>query len=156
MIKVAAFLSYDHRDAVAAAHVHSEFLILSLSNYAAGILSFVNRRYSIDTWIDSASIPLGSDWREEILKGITACHVFVLIASTAHYSEHVAEEIGIANQLSKPVFPLYIDTPAALDQYQLGHLQGYRIPADSNDKAARAAFDEAITVGLDRLHLNDR
>jgi hypothetical protein len=80
----------------------------------------------------------------------------VLVASEAHYSEHVAEEVSIAHTLNKPVFPLYVDTPAALDQYQVGHVQGYRIPADANDKASSKAFEVAITDGLDRLHIRDR
>jgi TolB-like protein/Tfp pilus assembly protein PilF len=74
---------------------------------------------TICQWLESAGIPcwmaprnieFGSDWTEAIMRGITACRVFVLVFSeNANVSGHVRREVAKAFSLGLQVIPFRIE-----------------------------------------------
>src|SRR5207302_8904694 len=64
---------------------------------------------AIPVWMDQRSIPPGSSWDAEIVKGIRASAVVaVLITPKAMASDHVRQELRLAMQYHKPVLPLLL------------------------------------------------
>ena len=56
------------------------------------------------------NIEFGSDWTEAIMRGITACRVFVLVFSeNANVSGHVRREVAKAFSLGLQVIPFRIE-----------------------------------------------
>jgi TolB-like protein/Tfp pilus assembly protein PilF len=64
----------------------------------------------IACWMAPRNIDYGSDWTEGIMKGITACRVFVLVFSeNANGSGHVRREVAKASSLELAVIPFRIE-----------------------------------------------
>jgi len=68
----------------------------------------------IDIWIDRYKIPGGSNWGQEIIEGIKACKVLLLMASDHSLnSDAVTREIVFATDRSKRIVPLVIQKQLA-------------------------------------------
>ncbi len=64
----------------------------------------------IPCWMAPRNIEFGSDWTEGIMRGITACRVFVLVFSeNANVSGHVRREVAKAFSLGLHVIPFRIE-----------------------------------------------
>jgi TolB-like protein/Flp pilus assembly protein TadD len=64
----------------------------------------------IPCWMAPRNIEYGSDWTEGIMRGITACRVFVLVFSeNANGSGHVRREVAKAFSLGLQVIPFRIE-----------------------------------------------
>ncbi len=64
----------------------------------------------ITCWMAPRNIEYGSDWTEGIMRGITACRVFVLVFSeNANGSGHVRREVAKAFSLGLQVIPFRIE-----------------------------------------------
>ena len=64
----------------------------------------------IPCWMAPRNIEFGSDWTEAIMRGITACRVFVLVFSeNANVSGHVRREVAKAFSLGLQVIPFRIE-----------------------------------------------
>ena len=64
----------------------------------------------IPCWMAPRNIEFGSDWTEAIMRGITACRVFVLVFSeNANSSGHVRREVAKAFSLGLQVIPFRIE-----------------------------------------------
>jgi TolB-like protein len=64
----------------------------------------------IPCWMAPRNIEYGSDWTEAIMRGITACRVFVLVFSeNANGSGHVRREVAKAFSLGLQVIPFRIE-----------------------------------------------
>jgi TolB-like protein len=64
----------------------------------------------IPCWMAPRNIEYGSDWTEAIMRGITACRVFVLVFSeNANGSGHVRREVAQAFSLGLQVIPFRIE-----------------------------------------------
>ncbi len=83
------FISYSHKDKDYVHKLHRSLL-----------------KQGLDAWIDDR-IDYGSRWPREIEKRIRACRAFVLVMSPdADESEWVQNELSLARQLGKPIFPI--------------------------------------------------
>ena len=86
----AIFISYSRRD--------SEFVIKlasDLHHQVAGV------------WLDQSDLAVGQKWRDQLLKGIRECKVFLLVLSPdSAASAYVREEISEAVRLKKTVMPV--------------------------------------------------
>lgn len=58
------FISYSHKD----------------STYANKLIKELTK-YGLSVWIDQQSIEYGTDWKDEINKGLIECHVIIIIVS---------------------------------------------------------------------------
>lgn len=126
MTQITTFISYAHEDKTAAGAIR---LALSMASMRVMINSVGTGRFvTFGEWIDSESIQPGSDWRSGIERAVRTCDLFILVASCAHYSSYVPVEVGMALGQRKPFLPLFIDSPQALAQYHVEHMQGYKIP----------------------------
>jgi TolB-like protein/Tfp pilus assembly protein PilF len=64
----------------------------------------------VQCWMAPRDIEYGSDWTEGIMRGITACRVFVLVFSNnANSSGHVRREVAKAFSLGLHVIPFRIE-----------------------------------------------
>jgi TolB-like protein/Flp pilus assembly protein TadD len=64
----------------------------------------------IPCWMAPRNIEFGADWTEAIMRGITACRVFVLVFSeNANGSGHVRREVAKAFSLGLQVIPFRIE-----------------------------------------------
>lgn len=64
----------------------------------------------IRCWIASRDVPIGSNWAEEILKGIDAAKAMVLVFSTAaNKSKHVKREVNRAVEMNISIFALRVE-----------------------------------------------
>jgi hypothetical protein len=62
-------------------------------------------------WIAPRDIRAGADYRNEILRGIRETDAFLLVYSRkASESEHVAREVGYADERGKTVYPVRVDS----------------------------------------------
>lgn len=62
-------------------------------------------------WIAPRDIRAGADYRNEILRGIRETDAFLLVYSRkASESEHVAREVGYADERNKTVYPVRVDS----------------------------------------------
>jgi hypothetical protein len=67
------------------------------------------RAQNLEVFMDSASIRPGENWREALLRNISASYCFVLIATkNIRGSDWVNQELGIAFQLNKRVLPVLV------------------------------------------------
>lgn len=65
----------------------------------------------ITCWIAPRDIRAGADYRNEILRGIRETDAFLLVYSRkASESEHVAREVGYADERGKTVYPVRVDS----------------------------------------------
>lgn len=93
------FISYSRRD-----QEFVERLASDLHEKVAGV------------WFDQASIQVGQKWRDQIMDGIRACRVFILVLSPdAAESQYVREEVTKALELGKTIIPI-IYRPAKLSR----------------------------------------
>lgn len=84
------FISYSRRD--------QEFVSRLASDLNAHV-AFV--------WFDRSTIQPGQKWHDEIVEGIQECKAFILVLSPdAMASKYVREELEMAKQLGKPIFPV--------------------------------------------------
>lgn len=90
------FISYSRRD-------HDEYVVPFCKSLEA---------LGLDFWLDQRSIEIGSQWEEEIQKGLEKCDVMVLFLSpSATQSEYVRYEYEKFLDMKKTIFPLMcIDT----------------------------------------------
>src|SRR5438046_5831681 len=65
---------------------------------------------SVSVWIDRKSIPGGTSWSAEIVRGIQSCAAFVLLCSaTAVRSKNVQQEVQFAWEADRLILPLLLD-----------------------------------------------
>ena len=84
------FISYSRRD--------QEFVSRLASDLNAHV-AFV--------WFDRSTIQPGQKWHDEIMEGIQQCKAFILVLSPdAMESKYVREELKMALQLGKTIFPV--------------------------------------------------
>jgi predicted ATPase len=64
----------------------------------------------VGTWVDRRSIAPGSHWSAEIVRGIRGCRaVLVLCSSAALGSRNVQQEIQLAWEHERPLFPILLE-----------------------------------------------
>ncbi|MDX2162356.1 MAG: toll/interleukin-1 receptor domain-containing protein [bacterium] len=64
--------------------------------------------HGIDSWIDDQKVKVGKRWWEVIVHAIRDCSAFLLIMTdTAAASDWVNNEILVAKEYNKPIFPLW-------------------------------------------------
>jgi len=83
-------------------------------------------RAGIGCWIAPRNIPTGTQYGEQIMKGIRQCKVFLLVFSDAvNYSDNVQKELERASFLKKSITPFRIEKVSMNDNidYFLGGLQ---------------------------------
>lgn len=86
------FISYSHKDKTYAHKLHRSLI-----------------EQGFDAWIDDR-IDYGSRWPREIEARLQGCVAFVLIMSPDSYeSDWVQNELSLARQLNKPIFPVLLD-----------------------------------------------
>lgn len=126
------FISYAHADN---ALVFGEFSIQRLTE------SLQDRGYQL--WMDVLSIPGGSEWADEIKKGIQrAKYVLVIATENSARSSYVAEEIRLANQYKVAIIPVYLDAKH-LATLKLASIQGINF-----SKPFDTALEELIAALL--------
>src|ERR1700750_2169457 len=77
----------------------------------AGRICATLERGGIKCWIAPRDVPLGTDYEEAIVDGISTCRLLVLVLSShSNVSAHVKREIqcAYAEGYSKPVVPFRI------------------------------------------------
>ncbi|MGD2154073.1 MAG: TIR domain-containing protein [Gemmatimonadales bacterium] len=80
----------------------------------------------LDVWVDRHKIEGGTSWSTEIVQGVRACKVFVLICSDASMrSRNVKQEIQLAWTYEKPYLPLVLESISYPDQVQY-FLEGWQ------------------------------
>ena len=95
------FISYSRRD--------QEFVSRLASDLNAHV-AFV--------WFDRSSIQPGEKWHDEIMEGIQECKAFILVLSPdAMASKYVREEMEMAKQLGKPIFPVIYRPAKWIDEF---------------------------------------
>lgn len=83
-------------------------------------------------WRDLESIALGDDWMAEIERGLQACDEVVLLVSQASaQSRVVAEEIRMAEALSRPIRPFIIGELTEGIPGHIAHLNCHRLSASA-------------------------
>jgi hypothetical protein len=87
------FISYSHKDTGFASKVTQ---------------NLENEGY--DIWLDRMDIQTGSRWDDEVVKGLNASQIFmVLLSNTSVASQNVKDEIGYAIDHNKPIVPLLLE-----------------------------------------------
>ena len=87
------FISYSHSDALFATKLARD---LEKAGY--------------EVWFDRTDIQTGSRWDDEIVKGLDASTIFlVLLSGTSVASQNVKDEIGYALDHNKQILPLLIE-----------------------------------------------
>lgn len=99
------FISYSHTDSEFANSLCKEI-------EAAGY----------DVWLDRTDIKTGSHWDDEIVKGLNASQVFlILLSNKSVSSQNVKDEIGYAIDHNMQILPILLevcDLPIRLKRYQ--------------------------------------
>ncbi|HSG44056.1 MAG TPA: toll/interleukin-1 receptor domain-containing protein [Anaerolineales bacterium] len=76
----------------------------------AGELIDALKREGFDPWVDVEGLGPGTHWRARLETQIETCDAYILIVSkNSKKSKWVKEELSLAQDLNKPVFPLRID-----------------------------------------------
>jgi len=124
------------------------FLSYSSANEgAASKITAALERWGIDVWIAPDDISGGRRWGEAIVHAIQSCEGVVFLSSEqSHASEQTEKEIGIADDLGKPIIPVRLDEadlPAQF-RYHLAHIQWI----DTDSPPAREDY-ERITRAVD-------
>jgi hypothetical protein len=103
------FVSYSRKDAEPALQIVAQ---LKSNNF--------------DVWLDRHAITGGNLWREDIVKAINECSVFLILLSAASVqSRNVRKELDLADKKGKPVLPLFlslVDLPDNME-YALAGIQ---------------------------------
>ena len=88
------FISYSHFD--------MEF---------AGRLTKELERAGYEVWFDRTDIQTGTRWDDEIVKGLNASEIFlVLLSNKSTASQNVKDEIGYAMDHAKQILPILLET----------------------------------------------
>ena len=137
------FLSYSHQD-----HEFVSRLAIHLEDRGA------------DVWIDKMDIHAGTEWREEITRGIRGCKVFVLVVSpTSLRSGWAQREVDLAVRYGKPILPLLYrraQLPAALERYQYISFRQGSYAQNLNDLVAQLARHGVSVRDVDQGQLVQR
>jgi len=65
----------------------------------------------VGVWVDRSEIKGGSDWRRDISDAIRNCRAFLLILSSrSTVSENVDDELYLAKEKNRPIFPVLYET----------------------------------------------
>jgi hypothetical protein len=99
-------------------------------------------RHGIDAWVDRSKLVGSSDWTAEITRAIrTSDAVVVVLSRAAVQSDDVANEVNLAGEHERPLFPVLLERVEIPDDLAY-HLAGrQRFVLDGDDR----------TVELDRL-----
>ncbi len=104
---------------------------ISYARADQSLASALEKRLAVQcpsVWRDLESIALGDDWMAEIERGLQACDEVVLLVSQASaQSRVVAEEIRIAEALSRPVRPFIIGELTDDIPGHIAHLNCHRL-----------------------------
>jgi hypothetical protein len=99
----------------------------------------------LSAWYDRFNIGVGTQWTEEIVKGIRDCRVFVLALSPdSAASVNVRKELDLAQRYQKQIVPLIwrkVDIPVAME-YQLAGIQWIEF----NETASPEKFEQLANV----------
>jgi hypothetical protein len=75
-----------------------------------------------EVWLDRTDIKTGSHWDDEIVKGLNASHLFlILLSNKSAASQNVKDEIGYALDHNMQILPVLLevcDVPFRLKRYQ--------------------------------------
>ena len=64
----------------------------------------------LSCWIAPRNIPIGADWRDEIMRGIERSAAMILLVSKdSNMSDHVLREVEQAVRHQRPIFPLFLE-----------------------------------------------
>ena len=126
------FISYSRRDLAFVSQLHQELT-----------------QRGVSAWFDQSEIEAGDQWREEIVKGIEACNLFLPVLSPDSLnSKNVRKEISLAEDHNKQIVPLRwrkSDLPPSV-QYQLAGIQYFEF----DEEASKEKFDR-LTAILNKL-----
>lgn len=95
---------------------HAEVFISYASADRDRVLPIANRLTvaGVSVWLDRYKIEGAARWAEEIVRGIEACKVFLLMCSDASMrSWAVKQELQLAGECQKRLLPLIIQKPAS-------------------------------------------
>ena len=98
-------------------------------------------------WMDRPKIRGGSQWRDEIDRGLTQSDaVVVLLSASALESDEIYKEIARALELDRPIIPITLGAITLHGWYKdkLGGVQQIAYPADSSS----GAWFEQLVSGL--------
>jgi hypothetical protein len=96
------FISYSRRDQEFVTRLASD-----LDQQVAGV------------WFDQSDIQVGQQWHDEIIDGIRACKVLILVLSPdAAESRYVREELNKALELGKPIIPILYRPAKWTDEFE--------------------------------------
>ena len=88
------FISYSHAD----------------SDFAAKLAAALEQM-KFDVWLDRTDIQTGARWDDEIVKGLNASEIFlVLLSNKSTASQNVKDEIGYAMDHNKHILPILLET----------------------------------------------
>jgi len=112
------FISYSKKDIVRA-----EELIDAL------------KREGFNPWVDVEGLGAGTHWRTRLHEQIKSCDAYLLIVSrNSKSSKWVQEELDVAQELNKPVFPLRLDKTKpffGIKTIQYEDIRGGKLPSES-------------------------
>ncbi len=87
------FISYSHAD----------------SDFAAKLAAALEQM-KFDVWLDRTDIQTGARWDDEIVKGLNASEIFlVLLSNKSTASQNVKDEIGYAMDHNKHILPILLE-----------------------------------------------
>lgn len=77
--------------------------------YARTLADYLMER-GFDVWFDTDDLSAGDRWWNEIVQAVQDCAAFIVIMTPqAQASRWVEREVGLADDLNKPLFPLLLD-----------------------------------------------
>jgi len=136
------FISYSRRD--------QEFVARFASDLNAHV-AFV--------WLDRSSIQPGEKWHDEIMEGIHECKAFILVLSPdAMASKYVREELDMAKQLGKPIFPVIYRPAKWTDEFDsvVKEIQTIDLRSGSYTDNLHSLVDGLITAGVINTSASER
>jgi hypothetical protein len=117
-------------------------------------------RHGIDAWVDRSKLVGSSDWTAEITRAIrTSDAVVVVLSRAAVQSDDVANEVNLAGEHERPLFPVLLERVEIPDDlaYHLAGRQRFVLDGDDRTvqldrlaeaiKAPRIRYRDKITVG---------
>jgi hypothetical protein len=101
---------------------------------------------SIDYWLDTDRIPVGSDWSDEVWAALQRCDLMILVLSPASMiSKEVASEWKYYHSVNKPIIPVLVDAATNI-HYQLVALNYVDFARNPFEEAARLLETELRRV----------
>ena len=101
-------------------------------------------------WFDKKDLMGGATYAADLVKGIKACQVVVLMLSNASVtSQFVEREVGIATNDRKGILPIYLEEVELPDEFKFylapfQHLELF----DLNDRAIKRVIDSLKNLGI--------